>query len=84
MLLTLFTVLPSIFLSGYFFPIEAMPIFLQYVSKVIPLTYALIIIRGIVMKGIGLRILLNEVIALIIFAVVILALAASRFHKRLE
>ncbi len=84
MLLTIFTLLPSIFLSGFFFPVEAMPLVLQYVSKIIPLTYALIIIRGIVMKGIGLEVLLNEVITMGLFAVVILILAASRFRKRLE
>jgi ABC-2 type transport system permease protein len=84
MLLTVFTLMPSMFLSGSFFPIEAMPLVLQYVSKVIPLTYALIIFRGIIMKGIGLEILLDEVIALIIFMVAILTLAATRFRKRLE
>jgi len=84
MLLTQFSLMPSMLLSGYFFPVEAMPLVLQYVSKVIPLTYALIIIRGIIMKGVGLEILLNQLIVLIIFMVAILALAASRFTKRLE
>ncbi len=84
MFLTMFSMLPAVILSGYFFPVESMPLVLQYVSKVIPLTYALVIIRGIIMKGVGLEILLSQVIALSIFMVVILALAATRFRKRLE
>ncbi len=84
MLLTVFTLMPSIFLSGYFFPIEAMPVVLQYVSKLIPLTYALVITRGIIMKGVGLEILLDQVIVLGIFMVAILTLAISRFRKKLE
>ena len=84
MLLTLFIVLPSIFLSGYFFPIESMPIVLQYASKLIPLTYAIAIVRGIIVKGIGLEMLLDEVITLGLISVVLLVLAAIRFRKRLE
>jgi len=84
MLLTFFILLPSIFLSGYFFPIDAMPPFLQYVSKVVPLTYILIIVRSIVLKGVGYSVLTGEVTALVIFGVVVLGLAATRFRKRLE
>ncbi len=84
MMLTFFIMLPSIFLSGYFFPIAAMPPLLQYVSKVIPLTYALIIVRSIILKGVGLEVLLGEVVALSVFAAIVLVLAAVRFRKRLE
>lgn len=78
------TMLPSIFLSGFFFPIEAMPQFLQYVSAVVPLRYYLVIIRALLLKGVGLSSLQNEVIALTIFAVVIMGIAALRFRKRLD
>jgi ABC-2 type transport system permease protein len=44
----------------------------------------LVIIRGIILKGVGLQILLQEVAALIIFGVAIMLLAATRFRKRLE
>jgi ABC-2 type transport system permease protein len=84
MLLTFFILLPSIFLSGYFFPIDAMPPFLQQMSKVVPLTYILIIVRSIVLKGVGFEALAPEVTALAIFGTVVLALAAARFRKRLE
>jgi ABC-2 type transport system permease protein len=78
------TMLPSIFLSGFFFPIEAMPRFLQYVSAIVPLRYYLVIIRALLLKGVGLSALQNEVIALTIFAVVIMGIAALRFRKRLD
>jgi ABC-2 type transport system permease protein len=84
MLLTFLTMFPSIFLGGFFFPIEAMPGWLQVITYVIPLRYMLTIIRGIVLKGVGLEILRQQVIALIIFGVAIMLLAASRFRKRLE
>jgi ABC-2 type transport system permease protein len=78
------TMLPTIFLSGFFFPIEAMPRFLQYVSAIIPLRYYLVIIRALLLKGVGADALQNEIVALSIFAVVIMGAAALRFRKRLD
>ena len=68
MLTTMFTIMPSIFLSGFFFPLAAMPLILQWISYVIPLRYFLIIARGIVLKGVGVEAIYPEVIALSIFA----------------
>ncbi len=84
MLLVFLTMLPSIFLAGFFFPIEAMPAFLQLLSYAVPLRYMLVIVRGIVLKGVGLPILYQEVMALAVFGVMIMLLAATRFRKRLE
>jgi ABC-2 type transport system permease protein len=84
MLLVFLTMLPSIFLAGFFFPIEAMPRVLQWLSYAVPLRYMLVIVRGILLKGVGVRILYQEVMALAIFGVVIMLLAATRFRKRLE
>ena len=78
------TMLPSIFLSGFFFPIEAMPKFLQYVSAIVPLRYYLVIIRALLLKGVSAASLQNEIIALSIFAIVIMGAAALRFRKRLD
>jgi ABC-2 type transport system permease protein len=83
-LLTYFTMLPTIFLSGFFFPIEAMPAVLQWLSYVVPLRYFLIILRGVVLKGVGADLLIPEIAALAIFGVGILTIAARRFRKRLE
>ncbi len=84
MLTTMMTLLPSIFLSGFFFPLAAMPTWLQLISYLIPLRYYLIIARGIVVKGVGVAALWPEILALSIFAVVVMGAAISRFHKRLD
>jgi len=84
MLLSFLTMFPSIFLGGFLFPIEAMPGWLQVITYLIPLRYMLTIIRGIVLKGVGLQILHQQVLALLVFGVLIMLLAASRFHKKLD
>jgi ABC-2 type transport system permease protein len=84
MLTTMFTIMPSIFLSGFMFPLASMPAFLQAVSYVIPLRYFLIIARGIVLKGVSVEILAPEVIALAIFALLIMVATALRFRKQLD
>jgi ABC-2 type transport system permease protein len=58
-----------------------MPQFLQIVSYAIPLRYFLVIIRTLLLKGVGLAAIQNEVIALAIFGVVIMGAAATRFRK---
>lgn len=84
MLTTMFTIMPSIFLAGFFFPLAAMPRVLQWISYVIPLRYFLIIVRGIIIKGVGIEALWREVLALAIMGVVVMAAAAVRFKKRLD
>jgi len=76
--------LPSMFLSGFFFPIAAMPPVLQAISVLIPLKYFLTIVKAIVLKGVGLQLLMPEVLALVVFALVTMAVAVSRFRKRLD
>ncbi len=83
MLLAYLFMIPSIFLGGFLFPIEAMPPWMQVITYVIPLRYILVIVRGIILKGVGLQILRGEVLALAIFGVLIMLLAATRFRKRL-
>jgi len=84
MLLAFFTQLPSIFLSGFFFPIAAMPAFLQALSYLIPLRYFLIIVRSILLKGVGVEAIAGEIAALAVFGVLIMGAAARRFRKRLD
>ena len=84
MLSAFFLMLPSIFLSGFFFPIAAMPTALQWISYLVPLRYFLIIVRGIVLKGVGIHALWSEVLALTLFAIVIMGFAALRLRKRLD
>jgi ABC-2 type transport system permease protein len=82
-LMTFALIMPSIFLSGFFFPIEAMPRFLQVLSYLIPAKYGLIIVRSIILKGVGLEILTEQVVAILIFTAFIVTLASSRFKKKL-
>jgi ABC-2 type transport system permease protein len=84
MLTVWMTLLPGIFLSGFFFPNEAMPKFLQWVSYIIPLRYYLVIIRSILLKGVGFAAIQTEVLALAVFGVGIMGAAAVRFRKRLD
>ena len=81
--LMFFLMLPFIFLSGFFFPVEAMPRVLQWISYLIPLRYLLVITRGIILKGAGITILWEQALALVLFASAMLLLAASRFRKQL-
>ncbi|HEY65056.1 MAG TPA: ABC transporter permease [Caldilineae bacterium] len=82
MFLTFFTLVPSIFLSGFFFPLDAMPAFLQAVSYVVPLRYFLIIVRSVIIKGVGIEALREPVLALCIFAPITLTLAILRVRKQ--
>jgi ABC-2 type transport system permease protein len=76
--------LPSIFLAGFFFPLEAMPKILQWISYVFPLRYYLVIIRSLMFKGVGISAIQSELIALTIFGIAIMSLASVRFRKRLD
>jgi ABC-2 type transport system permease protein len=84
MLTVWMTLLPSIFLSGFFFPLEAMPQFLQWVSYIIPLRYYLIIIRALLIKGVGAEAIWSEILALALFGLIIMSAASVRFRKRLD
>lgn len=83
-MLVYFTMLPTVFLSGFFFPLAAMPPVLRAISYVIPLRHYLIIIRSVLLKGVGASALTGEIVALAIFGAVMLGAAALRFRKRLD
>ena len=75
--------LPSILLSGFVFPIESMPRLAQWISAILPLTYYLRIVRGIVVKGIGMEYLWLDTIILAAMGVLTLVIASSRVRKTL-
>jgi ABC-2 type transport system permease protein len=81
--LSFFVLLPSILLSGFLFPREAMPRVIYYISAVIPLTYYLDIIRGIILKGIGYQYLMGQIIALLVFSTVFLTISILKFKKKI-
>jgi len=76
--------LPSILLSGFLFPRESLPPFLQYVGLAIPLTYYVTVIRGIYIKGVGLEHLWPQVLALLALGIVVFGAAIVRFQKKLD
>lgn len=75
------TLLPSIMLSGFIFPLDSLAPVLQWISHIVPARYYLKIIRGIVVKGASLHHFLFEGMALVIFATVLLTLAAIKFNN---
>ncbi len=85
MMLAMFLVLmPMIFLSGFAFPIANMPPVIQGLTYLVPLRYFMTIIRGVIIKGVGLAELWPQVLVLFAFGVLILGLSAKRFQKRLD
>lgn len=78
-----FFLMPMVYLSGFIFPIENMPVWIQPVTYVIPLRYFLVIVRGIFLKGVGLETLWPQALALFTWGAVVLALATLRSSKRL-
>lgn len=79
-----FFMLPTILLSGFMFPRQAMPVAAQWLGLVMPLTYYLRILRGILLKGVGMEYLWPDTLALIGFAVVIITASVKRFSKTIE
>ena len=76
--------LPAMMLSGYIFPIASLPLALQYVGALLPTTYFIYIMRAVVIKGVGISLILPQILALSIFAVALLGLAMWRFRKNLD
>lgn len=83
MQMAMFTLMPSMMISGMIFPIENFPIVVRWASYLTPLTYFLRIMRGIALKGVGIDILLTDVVVLAVFGFVVFAISANRFSKRL-
>ncbi len=81
---TFFFTIPAFTLSGFAFPIENMPEWIQYLTYVNPLRYFLVIIRGVFLKANGLDILWPQVLALGILGTLMILLSSLRFQKRLK
>jgi ABC-2 type transport system permease protein len=77
-------ILPTVLLSGFMFPREAMPQVAQWLGAVIPVTYYLRVLRGILLKGVGMDALWPDTLVLAVFAVVLLAVSVRRFQKHIE
>jgi len=84
MLTVWMALLPAIFLSGFLFPTNNMPLVLQWISYLIPMRYFLKILRVLMLKGVGIESIQGDVIALIVFGIIIMGAAALRIRKRLD
>ncbi len=77
------TILPSIILSGFIFPISSMPWPIQIISYSLPVKYYITILRGIILKGVGLTVLYPQALILLGFAMVLITVSSFRFKKRI-
>lgn len=75
---------PAFMLSGFAFPIQNMPVLVQYLTYVNPVRYFIEIVRGLFLKGTGVETLWPQMLALAVFGVVILTISALRFHKTID
>ena len=83
MQLSFFIFLPSVLLSGFMFPREAMPEFFFQLGRLLPITFYLQIMRGIVLKGVGITALWPQVLALVIYTSIVLSVSVVKFRKKL-
>ena len=83
-LMTMPILLPAMMLSGFIFPVASLPVFLQLVGEIFPLTYFIYMLRSIVIKGVGIEMIVPQIIALMVFAFIFLGAAALRFNKKLD
>ena len=84
MQLSFMLLMPNILLSGFMFPREAMPRVMQWISTALPLTHYLVVLRGILLKGVGVGDLWREAAILAVMAVFILMLSVARFSRTIE
>lgn len=82
--LSIFTLLPSILLSGFMFPFDGMPAAAQAIAQVLPLTHFVELVRGIVLRGVPLTAMPVQLLKLGAFFAIALLLALLRFRKRLD
>ncbi len=76
--------LPTMLLSGFIFPIENMPVALQYFSYIVPAKYFLIAIKSVMLKGLGLAFIWKELLVLLIMTAVFIGISVKKFKIRLD
>lgn len=76
--------LPAMFLSGFMFPIDSMPIGFQYLTLLNPMRHFLVVVRGIFLRGAGWEVLKPQIITLYVMGISLLAFATTRFRKTID
>jgi ABC-2 type transport system permease protein len=84
MQMSFFYMLPSLLLSGFLFPFRGMPEWAQWIGTVIPVTHMLRVVRGSMLKGVGIEGSLESLVALAIFVVVVTAIAVKQYRVTLD
>jgi len=75
--------LPSFLLSGFVYSIENMPVAIQVISHIVPARYVVTSLKGIFLKGVGLRVLWGELGFLVLYAAIIFVLATRKVNQKL-
>jgi ABC-2 type transport system permease protein len=83
-LISFFVTLPVIQFGGAISPLESLPPVLQYLSLLNPLNHYVVILRGLLLKGVGLDVLWPNALALLIFATVLLTISINKFRTQLS
>jgi ABC-2 type transport system permease protein len=84
MQMSFFAFLPSILLGGFMFPFRGMPRWAQYLGEILPITHFLRIVRGVMLKGNGVREMAHELWPIALFALLALAIAVKRYRQTLD
>jgi ABC-2 type transport system permease protein len=85
MLLSMFALmLPTILLSGFIFPVENMPVILQWLSHVMPSKWFIIIIKNIMLKGVGIAYFWKETLIILLTTLFFIGMSVVKFKVRLE
>ncbi|MCB1761496.1 MAG: ABC transporter permease, partial [Gammaproteobacteria bacterium] len=84
MQMTIFVLLPSILLSGFMFPYDAMPLAAQYIAEALPATHFMRLVRGVVLRDVNIFDMSGDLVWLMLFTAAGLAVASLRFKKRLD
>ncbi len=77
------TYLPTLMLSDFIFPIKNMPLIIQIITYIVPSKYMIVVLKGIILKGIGFSLLYTQVLFLVVFCIAILALSIKKFRVSL-
>jgi ABC-2 type transport system permease protein len=75
---------PSMLFSGFVFPIYNIPLLMRWIAYINPLTYFLVIVRGVFLKGVGISVLWPQLLFLALAGPILLGISVKRFHKKLD
>jgi ABC-2 type transport system permease protein len=84
MQMSFFYMLPSILLSGFLFPFRGMPDWAQWIGSVIPVTHVLRVVRGAMLKGVGIAEAAPSLLALLLFVLIVASVAVKQYRTTLD